>query len=233
MLHKNAQQLADAVLQPFIDTASEFVVNFCKQNFASSGPVTESFYNVRQDDKIYLMDSNAYGIVITAQFDPIGQVSTLVLNADYQLQDGGIIQMLYQRFTFPQGLEGAVVETLPLYYSNVSVSYQGVNAVPATVRDATALIAASLYQQAPRIATGLGSESLADYSYSMPGGSDGPDSAAGAVVASPVFHAKAPRPGDVGGSDWSELRCQLIRSTGVRRPSSRPELPARRASRSW
>ena len=163
----------DEYLNPLIESAEEEVLRITGRNFGAIGSVTERFYNVRQDGLLYLSDENPSGVSVTA-FGSAASSGGYVMtaNSSYQLQNEGVIQLMWGSAIYDPRVSDAPYSGQPLEYDRVDVTYIASGIVPKLVREACAELAASEYAKQPGRQSGYTSERLGDYSYSRSAADD-------------------------------------------------------------
>jgi len=167
-------------IQPALEAAQEWVRRYLGRNFDDAGDYTAIFYDVRDDAIVELPEEDALVTAVRvyfAQDDPGYDIGP----NGYQVIRGKRVQLMTRGSPFWR--EGYVETSgsirggrvLAVEYLRVEVDYTATGEVPARVREATALIAASWVQSTgPEAASqGVQSESvtLDDYSHSITYGS--------------------------------------------------------------
>lgn len=163
----------DATLQPLIDASEEWVKEWAHANWDESGPVTENFYQVRAGSRIKLKDHAPSNVVVSTYLQTSSTAAVLSATTGYRLQDNGYIQLRpLDRGGRIQGLRPEELDAYssdPLVYSRIEVAYDAAGVVPKSVTEAVAIIAAARFTRSAAEISGIQSESLGDYSYTMKG----------------------------------------------------------------
>lgn len=170
----------DTDLLPLLEEAEELVRTRTRRNFDQIGTITEKFFNVRGDSFLYVRDYNPTVTMVNAFVSANATPAPLVLNQDYQVENHGCVQILFQS-TIPTGdglgsymnasgyaVGDAYVRVLPRQYARVEITYTAAGVVPPSIREATALIAAKRYSSQVSMMADMQSEHLGDYSYTRP-----------------------------------------------------------------
>lgn len=160
----------DDEIEPYLEAASEWVRKISR-NFDADGSVTESFYLIRPGDIVVVHDANP--IVTEVKYYLAASLTgdTQSEGIGFYVLDGGRIRT--GRFWHGVPLENIRPEwrTLPYeLYDRVDVIYTASSVVPAPVREAVALIAASGYINSDTSDindSDLTSEHIGDYSYNQ------------------------------------------------------------------
>lgn len=165
------RQLADA-----LDAASSWVSNRLRQRYDESTGGTYTAYDHLETDEILLP---RVGCTVTEVRVTLHDDSYLTLGDAHVLTsdqydvieglNGNDIIRLRPSMTFAP-FEGAVAQRYPRLYRKVEIDWEPPDSgdlVPAAVRDATALLAAGMWKTAPRLAGGIKSEKIGDYSYTL------------------------------------------------------------------
>jgi len=171
-----------AIVQPFLEMAEQLARETCQREWDATGPQSKSFYNVRQGDIITLPDEYPTEVGVTV-YETATDSGRLLQAFEYQVESGGRIRLPVYDFVSPTNpqlfnvrRDVSVTEALrsadraaPVRYARVNVTFQASGVVPAPVREAVAMIAASSQLQAQRKASGLKSEAMGDYRYDRNG----------------------------------------------------------------
>lgn len=165
----NASGIDDTDLTPHLQAAEEWVRRHYHGVWDAVGTVTETFNFKRQDALLKLREESPTDVVITVFWTAASSGRILTVNTEYVLMPDGRIALQFDQFVNPRGLENVVVRVSPDTYEVVQVAYTPSGVVPATVREAVAIIAAAAYEQKGLDVSGLQSERLGDYSYSRGG----------------------------------------------------------------
>jgi hypothetical protein len=157
-------------LASWLEVAEERVRDYTGLAFADEDEeLTETFTNVRQGSILNMRDRNPTDVVITAyltsDLEELG--SEVIEGVGYQMLERGRVQLIYSRYESDVGLGGGTVERQPGYYVRVVVAYVASGVIPASVREACACWAAHMYKTSGMATSGLSSERLGDYSYSV------------------------------------------------------------------
>lgn len=169
----NQPTLDDAYVQDFLDASEEFIKALTGIDWDSAEEsVTQTFNNVRYDEILALSDRNPTDVVVRVYATADGQADELVENTSFQVLADGEIQLFWNKIVW--GVPHIQTNVLPSWYDRVEVDYTPSNTVPASVREATALIAAASVKQAGLDASDLQSESIGAYSYSRRTGGTNP-----------------------------------------------------------
>jgi hypothetical protein len=158
-----------ASLTPYLQAAETWIEKVLGRDFDVTGSVTERFANIRQDGMLYLSDIAPTSIVITGyrRADSVTG-SVLVEDASWQHLGDGKIQLLWTS-----------LGSLPWTWERIDVAYTASGQIPAPIREAAAIAAAALYRRSSLQASGLQSERIGDYAYTVtPGGQNSTESSA-------------------------------------------------------
>ena len=166
----------DRQLASSLEAAESWVHVRLRQRFDQETGDTYSVYDHRETDEILLP---RIGCVVTAVRialgDELSEVptndSTTLTTDQYDVIDGmnGARAIRLRAGLLYQPFEGATAERMPRVYRKVEIDWEPPTGdlVPAAVRDATALLAAGMWKAAPRLAGGMKSEKIGDYSYTL------------------------------------------------------------------
>jgi hypothetical protein len=153
----------DREITKALEAAEDWVRRRTRRSFGDATNKMVKFYNVQEDELLYLPDDNCTVSAVSAYYRANSSGTSLVADADYQVIDGHTVQLTPTLEFAP--FEGAVASRVPGTYERVEVTYSATPEVPPTVREATAMFAAALYAKGPNQAQGIESESLGDYNY--------------------------------------------------------------------
>jgi hypothetical protein len=153
----------DQEISKSLESAESWVKARTRRNYGTATSKTLTFHNVRENDHVYLPDDNCTVTAVTVYLLANSSGDLLIADDEYQVLDGRTVQLLPNLEVVP--FEGAIASRLPATYEKVTITYNSTGSVPEAVRDATAMLAASLYSKGPDTAQGIKSESLGDYSY--------------------------------------------------------------------
>lgn len=158
--------LDDATLQPFLDSAEQWVERVYDREWDAVGSQTENFFNVRQGAILTVKDENPTGIVVTGFAAPASDGTVLTVNQGYAVLDRGRVQLSLVRQIAVQNIRPEEAEIQPPFtWARIQIVYTASALVPAPVREGVALIAAAGYAQSTADVGGLSSEKIGDYSY--------------------------------------------------------------------
>jgi hypothetical protein len=159
-------QASDAQLQFYIDVVLSYLGPRLLPLDAGTG--TAVFYKVRQGESLPLP---VYGATVTSVtvWDVSTSVGRPLTSPDYWEADGGIL-----RTTDPSGAWGydprywvPPFDTTASHYHKVVVEWEAPAVAPAAFKEGIALWAASLLQTNPKLTSGMRSERIGDYSYTL------------------------------------------------------------------
>lgn len=169
----------DAQLRASLDAVESWAETRLR-HLGRSGPQIEVYFDVAEDATLHLP---ADDIVVTKVKVFASASSTGLLSfpselghaPGYDLTDDGrlILRPSFQVVPF----EGAIAERTLRYYSRVEVHYIGSGLMPRAVSEGLAILAAGHWRFGPNILSGLNSEKIGDYSYTM----EKPDASSGAT----------------------------------------------------
>jgi hypothetical protein len=165
---------SDEAIALYLEGAEAWVKKVYGGNWDEDGgeetTLLEEFYHVKQGDSVQLKADDATDVKVRvyvySEYDEPEEDGAELSENAFVLHQDGKVELLFVRYGAPEGLPEAVAEFMPGEYSKVVVSYTPSGVVPAPVREAVALIAASSVARAGYEAGGLTGESLGDYSYS-------------------------------------------------------------------
>ena len=167
-LLKRTDSTSDADLTAALAVAEAWVKIVYELEPDRTGSQTDVFTNVRQDQVLWLKDPNPTSVTIEAiqysTYPGPGLFPIDIMN--FQVMPNGRVQLYYNRRVAPQGYDTAVGYSLPGIYDRIEVTYTASNSVPAPVRDAVALIAASHWAMSTSNIGNLQSETIGSYTYS-------------------------------------------------------------------
>jgi hypothetical protein len=152
---------ADGALVAALQVAEELVIQYLRWNPAATTPTTRKYFNVREDETIPHPGGTVTAVRLYTSADGTARVATNL--ADYEVQDGQIQLRTSDVITPFEGAEG---RRMLGSWARVEVDYTPAVVIPAAIRDATALTAASIYETSPGAISGVVSESMGGYSYS-------------------------------------------------------------------
>jgi hypothetical protein len=179
--------IEDEDLAPWLEVAEEKVRDITGRFFgAADAEQLETFTNVREGSIITLSEQDPQDVAVMVFGSVDSDGMALEADAGFQMLARGRVQLLANRYSTDLGLGGGegVTERHLGYWSRVEVTYTSSGLVPASVREATACIAAHLYKTSAQETSGLDSERLGDYSYTRAGSrSDAATSAAADIPA--------------------------------------------------
>lgn len=172
--------VASEVADRFIAVADEWVRQITGRDWELTGAQTKTFYNVREGDLLFLPDPSPTGVTI--QVFETGAPGRTLTSSEWTTGSDG--QIFLYRFGLPfqnplavprkdigvQEAINTIDRPIARRYEHVDVAYTASGTVPATVREAVAMIAAASIQQAPQLASQMRSERIGDYSYERAGG---------------------------------------------------------------
>ena len=143
------QVAADGDLARYLETADSYVRPLL-QAYDVSGAQVARFYNVRGNESVRLPLKRA--AVPAVRVHELADSAAQVLGpSDYYVTDDSVVLTL------------GTAEN-----QRVEVDWSGAGiAVPAAVRDAVALTAAALYRRFPKLSSGMRSERIGSYSYTL------------------------------------------------------------------
>lgn len=161
--YMNGLTATDAEIQPYLDAASEWVKRACHRDWDATGTVTESFYNVKPGDILYLKDEEPTAVTVKVFISPASESSTLSVGAFQVLSRGRVQLRKLAGALRPEEREYVIAPV----YARVDVTYTRSGVVPVPVREAVAMIAASAFINRSLNAPPLRSEDLGDYRYTI------------------------------------------------------------------
>lgn len=173
-----------ADIEKYLETAEEYAAKILRTSYdAPATPTTRFEYDVAEDAQLDV-PPNSTSVTVQTYLYADSNPLTLTVNEDYSFDSGRGELRLRPSLVF-EIFEGASASRLLRRYEVVKLTYTPPTpSVPAPVRDGVALLAASLFKQAPQASGGLQSESLGDYSYSLASGGGG---GGGTIVADTVM----------------------------------------------
>ncbi len=167
MNEERDEQLAGA-----LEAAEDWVRSRLKQDWDAETGDTQVEYDVRETDAITLAHEGCSITEIRVEYHSGVQAvssDSVILDEDqYDIISGrlGARQIRLRPILTTMPFSGALAERMPRTYRSVEIDWEpSENAVPAAVRDATALLAAGFWKSNPRLASGYTSERMGDYSY--------------------------------------------------------------------
>lgn len=132
------------------------------ENLTETG--TETFYDVNEDGAIPTPVEGATILSVTV-FRAPGSSGEELSNTSYAWNDRQILLWPIQVYS---PFEGATATRIFGTYRKVVVEYDSSDVgIPPGIRDGVALAAAAIWLRSPKLAGGLSSESIGDYSYSL------------------------------------------------------------------
>lgn len=163
-------------LKPYLEAAEDYVRRFVNMRFEVKGePVKQEEFSVREQSYVRIRDLAPTDVTMTVTmianilppFTPpwiLSEGNDFVLEADsHGIKNRiRITSSMYYRIV---GYDFAYGKRAPFTWDKVEVDYTASGLIPATIREATALIAAANWKQGPYDVSGLQSERVGDYSY--------------------------------------------------------------------
>lgn len=139
----------DEALSHYLETADSYVRPLL-QSYDVSGVQSEWYYNVRGTESVRLPLRRA--AVPTVRVYELHDSAPRVLGpSEYYVTDDRVVLVL----------GSDELEKVEVQWSSAGI------AVPAAVRDAVALTAAALYRRFPKLSSGMRSERIGSYSYTL------------------------------------------------------------------
>ncbi len=170
-----------SVATRFLEAADQWVREICGRQWDQTGTIVQEFFDVREGDILTLSDESPLSVTSVAVYEPGISTARTLSTTEWALGEKGKVHL--RRAHWPlqapwlPPLRGqSVQEALNTLdrgsirrYDKAVVTFEASGVVPASVREAVALIAAASILQAPKVASGIRSESMGDYSYSTNG----------------------------------------------------------------
>jgi len=161
----------DSWLQDELDTAAEWFNRVARQRWDAGTGGVATYYDVLETDALELPQEGCSVTqvqVVLAVNNVIAPIFSSTLTPDeYDVSDDGRVLRL-RPITVWQVFENAWAYRQPRRYRFAQVSWEPSNAdVPTPVRDGVAMLAAGQYVSSPRLASGLTSERIGDYTYQI------------------------------------------------------------------
>lgn len=145
---------------------------------SKDGPGLEVYFDIPEDSTLKLPAADVTVTTVkvfeypSAFGIPLSPIE-LGLGHGYDLTTSGLLILRPTLFVSP--FEGATAQRRLRTYCRVEVNYIGTGVVPRRVTEGIAFLAAGYWQDGPRALTGLTSEKIGDYSYTLGGANDGND----------------------------------------------------------
>lgn len=162
----------DARISAGLEAIEAWAIN--RIEVGKEGPQVEVYRDIREDATLHLPASD---VVVTAVRVFEASDDALLTPADlsggqgYELDDEG--RLILRPVLNYSPFEGALAQRSARWYKRVEVHYIGSGVVPKDVTEGIAFLAAGYYEHGPKILSGLTSEKIGDYSYTIGGGSGG------------------------------------------------------------
>jgi len=154
----------DSQLTKALQVAEDWMTRvYLRYNYSST---VKKFWDVREDEDLFLPEG-ATVVSVQVQTSPNGTLRTLGA-AEYDVEDNRVrLRPSIYEYPYPTtGTDTFVAKRVLGTNNRVDITYSGVT-VPSPVRDATAGLAAWVWQSQPITTKGITSESIGDYSYSL------------------------------------------------------------------
>lgn len=159
----------DNILQPLLDSVTEWIKEYANADWDASGSVTENFYHVMSGKILKLKDSAPSSVAVNTYLGISSTASALTIDSGFRVMSNGRVQLReISRMGRVQGLRPEELDAAgsgDTEYSRVEVTYTASNVVPAPIKEAVAMTVAARYSQAKLNVSGVKSERLGDYSY--------------------------------------------------------------------
>jgi hypothetical protein len=170
---KRILQLTDTSQDEAIRVALAAVESWAQPllgNLTVTGDQSEMYYDVREDATLYLPQADV--VVTCVRVHGSGNwwpgetwPWDLGYGRNYDVTDDG--RVLLRPFTLYAPFEGAWAQRQIRTFDRVEVFYTASGRVPPAVTEGIAFIAAGYHKDGPRALTGLTSERIGDYSYTL------------------------------------------------------------------
>lgn len=163
----------DAQLQADLD-AVESWAEMHLWRLSQIGAQVETYFDIPEDATLHLPAADVTVTLVKAFEHPssVGvplSAIELGLGHGYDISADG--KLILRPILTVSPFEGATAQRRMRTYARVEVHYQGTGVIPQAVTEGIAFLAAGYWQDGPRALSGLRSEKIGDYSYSLGGGS--------------------------------------------------------------
>lgn len=167
----NVNYERDSWLQDELDTAAAWFNRIARQDWDANTGGIATYWDVLETDALELPQEGCSVDtvqVVLATNNIVAPIYSSTLTSDeYDIDDDGRTLRL-RPITVWQVFENAWAWRQPRRYRYVQVTWEASNgAVPEPVRDGIAMLAAGQYSSSPRLASGLTSERIGDYTYQV------------------------------------------------------------------
>lgn len=188
----SVDDIRDARLEAALEAVEDWATSALK-GLGKEGQNVEVYWDRREDETLHLP---AGDIVITrvkvyeypsSSGVPLSPVE-LGLGHGYDQDDEG--RLILRPVLDYSPFEGATAQRRPRRYARVEVFYEGTGVIPRAVTEGVAFLTAGYYSYGPQVLSGITSERIGDYSYTLGGGGSGGDSELPYLAQAKVFLAQ-------------------------------------------